>query len=263
MRLLIDGDILVYRAAFAVQRDGEAEPLSHAKQAMRMLINNILYAIPHTSYDVYLSAEGKCNFRFEVAKTKPYKGNRKQPKPVHYNEMRLFLMKNYNATVVSDIEADDMLGIQQNENTCIVTLDKDLDMIPGEHYNFVQKREYQVNHTEAYRTFCKQLIVGDSVDNIAGIKGMGPVKASKALSWAGRDKAKMIKIVYDLYDNEELFLEMGKLVWIWRDFDSIFDPDLEDLQSTRVQYSIKHYKKDVPAKKLGETIDEAVKRSKE
>ena len=238
MRLLIDADILVYRAGFAA----EGEPVTHAYQALRMLVNRILLDIPHSSYKMFLTSEDKTNFRFEVAVTKPYKGNRKADKPQHYEALRKYIMRNYPTEVVSDIEADDALGINQTDSTCIVTLDKDLDMIPGKHYNFVQNKRYDVNRTEAYRTFCEQLLVGDPVDNIAGAKGIGKVKAKKAISYAGRDKAKMIAIVYDLYDNEELFLEMGKLVWIWREEDGLFNPDLDEIKNTKVQYSTKRSK---------------------
>ena len=266
MRLLIDADILVYRAGFAVEYKGEAEPLSHAKQAMKMMINDLLFRCARRYGDkitssFYLTSDDKSNFRFEVAKTRTYKGNRKAPKPVHYEDLRLFLMKNYRAETVSGMEADDMLGIQASDSTCIVTLDKDLDMIPGDHYNFASKKFYTVSRTKAYYNFCYQLLIGDSVDNIQGAKGVGPVKATKALSHAGRDKAKMIAIVRDIYDDDEKFLEMGKLLWILRKPGEIFCPDFDILDSTYVDYSLKHDAKSLPMnRRMGESIASTMRR---
>lgn len=263
MKLLIDGDILVYRAAFAVQSGDEVEPPGHARRCVDMLLNSILYAIPHVDYTLYLTSENGSNFRNHVAVTRPYKGNRTQAKPIHYDVVRKHLCRLSQTKMVYNMEADDALGINQAVNTCIVTLDKDLNMIPGKHYNFVTQEFTDISRTEAYRNFCIQLLVGDSVDNISGCPKIGEVKAKRAISHAGRDKDKMLKIVYDLYDDEELFLEMGKLVWIWREEDGIFTPDLEHLRTTKkVLYSTKVSKSESVPCKMGETIDDAIRRSK-
>jgi len=233
--LLIDADILVYRAGFAVQVNVDAEgnhpPTSHALQAMKMMLNNILNKYPGSPYRVFITSTDKSNFRYKLAKTKPYKGNRKQAKPIYFHDLREYLIDHWRAEVVYGQEADDALGIAADyDDTIIVTLDKDLDMVPGHHFNFVKGESYHISRTQAYRNFCYQLLVGDSVDNIVGCPGIGPVKASAALKKCGRDKQKMLQAAYNLYDNEELFLEQGNLLWIRRKEDDVWHPDLKTLR---------------------------------
>ena len=253
MKLLIDGDIIIYRAGFAVQskrnmrveEDGEISypPVSHALQAAKMMLNNILNKCEHTEYVVYLSSDDRSNFRYDIAKTKPYKGNRTKPKPIYYQAVRDYVTKMYHTEHVYGQEADDALGIAclhtteevlcLHSNAVIVTIDKDLDTIPGWHYNFVKDKKYYVSRTGAYRYFCKQLLIGDPVDNIVGIKGIGPVKAEQIMKTCKRDKAKMLQAAFDLYDNEELFLEIGRLLWIRREENETWLPDLESLRRNK------------------------------
>lgn len=248
MRLLIDADILVYRAGFAVQGGAPEDengttvypPTSHALHAAKMMVNNLLNKYEWTSYTLYLTSEDKSNFRYDIAKTKPYKGNRTQGKPIYYEAIREYYENNFNTKMVCGQEADDALGIEGMKHpgeAIIITLDKDLDMIPGLHYNFVRDEEYWVSRTKAYRNFCYQLLVGDPVDNIIGARGIGPVKAEKALAPCKRDKQKMLQAVYDLYDDEDLFLEMGRLLWIRRQEGEIWLPDLSALRKGKQQSS--------------------------
>lgn len=56
------------------------------------------------------------NFRYSVAKTQPYKGNRKNPKPFHFYNILAHMMANYDTVVSEDgYEADDMLCMHQIE----------------------------------------------------------------------------------------------------------------------------------------------------
>src|SRR6056297_1089731 len=104
MKLLIDGDILVYRCGFAAQRgrgdEVEAEPVSHALHNVREVVEAIQQALGSDDLTVYLS--GSTNFRFDIATERPYKGNRfDAPKPVHYGAITQFLKDTYDH-VVSD-----------------------------------------------------------------------------------------------------------------------------------------------------------------
>src|SRR5574343_1568457 len=88
------------------------------------------------------------------------------------------------------------------EDTIIVTLDKDLDMIPGLHYNWVKNTIYDVNEDEALRFFYKQLLIGDTSDNIVGIRGIGPVKAKTLIDHLETEE-EMLDVVSSLYDSKE------------------------------------------------------------
>lgn len=128
---------------------------------------------------------GKGNFRNELATILPYKGNRSEfMKPFYYKEIRDYLLERYNAILVEGQETDDAVGIRATElgDECIiVTTDKDLDTIPGWHYNWVKKNLYYVKEIDSYRAFYSQLLTGDSTDNIPGLAGVGPKTAAKIL----------------------------------------------------------------------------------
>ena len=70
----------------------------------------------------------------------------------------------------------------QDEACILVSIDKDLDTVPGWHYNYDKKITYFVTPEEASYNFYYQLLVGDSSDNIKGAVGVGPAKAKKILS---------------------------------------------------------------------------------
>ena len=61
----------------------------------------------------------------------------------------------------------------------IVSTDKELDQIPGVHYNWVKDEIYKIDSFNASRNMWMRVLSGDSTANIQGIPGMGPKKADK------------------------------------------------------------------------------------
>jgi len=218
---LIDGDIGIYRVGFASQsknENGEQEaiPLPIALARMDIWIRDILKAVNAENYRVYLTADDKSNFRFEVDST--YKANRKSAKPIYYGELREYLIRIYPTTVVSGMEADDAMATAQTANTVICSIDKDLDQVPGAHYDFVKDVKYDVTPEQANRFFWFQLLMGDKVDNITGIPGCGPKTAQRILD--GVDTEGYPQVVYEAYeayyghDAMEVMTRMGQLIKI-------------------------------------------------
>ena len=131
--------------------------------------------------------KGKDNFRYYVAVD--YKGNRKdtiEPEVKDRIEMLYEYAKDF--CIESDnAEADDYCGIavtlaqEEDKSYVICHIDKDLDMIPGWHYNFRKKEFYEIDVSTGYYNLMKQILTGDATDNIQGIKGMGPKTAEKVL----------------------------------------------------------------------------------
>lgn len=206
------------------------EPEANAISVVDSMISNIArYFGYHSPQNLNLVLTGGDNFRVDVAVTKPYKGNRTKPKPTHYSAIRKHLETKYNAVVTEGEEADDYVGYRHyhdwqehgEDASCIVTIDKDLDMIPGLHYNFVTDNEYYVDEEEADRMFLKQLLSGDTTDNIQGIKGIGDEKAAKMIDSLPIDLAldgvagKYMEAYGDTW--EEVMDEMAKLLWIRRE----------------------------------------------
>lgn len=234
MLALLDLDSPVYRVGFTT----EEEDVEIAYARMDDLLFGILDDLKCDNYVGYLSPTDG-NFRNNIATIKPYKGNRKQPKPKWYNELRTYLKDKWFAHIPVSIEADDALGIQQYfwwkrniDASIIVTIDKDLNQIPGWHYNFVKKEKYYVSPEEAEDFFYTQLLTGDATDNIQGVPGIGPAKASKILKGAETEAQKYnrcLNAYYNHYKNyhedevENILLENARLLYILREEDKDFE----------------------------------------
>lgn len=225
MKALIDGDILVYRIGFA--SEDTTDKLAIARMAE--FLEELVLRPEVGDYQGFLT--GSNNFRNEIAVTAPYKGNRQGTKPVHYEILRKYLETAWGFEVVEEQEADDAIGIASYEfdnidDYIIMTLDKDLDMIRGWHYNFIKNKKYCIDDQEAIYNFYKQILTGDRVDNIVGLKGIGPVKAAKILQDC-KTEQEMYKAVLEAYDNnEDRILENGRLLWIRRKEKQIWSPPL-------------------------------------
>ena len=222
MKALIDGDILVYRIGFA----SEDEPESIAMARCSEFIEDLILFNGFGEYQGYLT--GKTNFRNEIAVTAPYKGNRKAAKPKHYQLLRDYMESAWDFVMIEDQEADDAIGIAAYEmevgEYCICSIDKDLDMLRGDHYNFVKDERYFITEEEGIKNFYKQLLMGDRVDNIIGIKGIGTVKAERLLKEC-KNENEMYLAILEAYDgNAERVLENGRLLWIRRQPNQLWTP---------------------------------------
>lgn len=195
MRALIDGDIILHRVGFTTQ-----EEESHiAVWRCNEMLKNILIHTGADEYEVWLSDTTANNFRTLLYPE--YKANRTAPKPRHYELLKEYMVKEWEARIAHNQEADDALGIGQdkvNKQTIICSIDKDLKQVPGLHYNFVKDEFDDINEAEGYRNFYKQVLTGDSTDNIKGCPKIGPVKAEQALVGKGT-AAEMYQRVVELY----------------------------------------------------------------
>ena len=219
MQLLMDGDPIVYRIAFASQKkksDGsvKADPESHALHSCKVYVSEILEHTKCDSYKMFLT--GKDNFRKKIRDD--YKGTRKKrDKPQHYQAVRDYLVSQFQAQVVDGMEADDALSLQQkpDHSTAIATIDKDLLMVEGLHYNYNTKEWKKVSDKQGTRFFYKQMLTGDRVDNITGIRGIGDKKADKLLD-EHNDWDKLIVDMYlDEFDNGfQRAVENSQLLWM-------------------------------------------------
>ncbi len=154
-------------------------------------INGILEETQADEYQLYLTTDDKSNFRYDVATIKPYKGHRQSvEKPHWYKHIRNFLVDQRGAIEISDMEADDAMAIEQYDTnyiqeggelvgeTIICSKDKDLAMVPGWHYGWhpgkqKEKGVWFQDEIGGLRCFYKQLLTGDSTDNIPGLYGVG------------------------------------------------------------------------------------------
>lgn len=202
---LIDGDIVAFRCSVTVPE----EDLSWlAVYRTAEMLDNIIRETEVDGFKIFIS--GTNNFRYQLYPK--YKGDR-PPKPIHYEACINSLCESYNVEITDGYEADDGLGIAQTEDTIICSNDKDMLMIPGNHYNFVKKEFYKISITEGYRNFYKQMLIGDRVDNIIGVKNIGVKRAGYFLDPVSNVED-MFDIVRDLYNDDARMLLNGKLLWI-------------------------------------------------
>lgn len=198
--LLIDSDHLVYSIGFAA--DKNADPVRLATYSIDKQIEKIIAQTHVHQYKLYLT--GKGNYRNEVATLAIYKGNRlNTPKPTHYQALRDHLVTVWKATVVDGMEADDAVGIAQTQgggHTILVSVDKDLNQVPGEHYNYLKQIQYTVSEAEGLHNFYKQTLTGDRCDNIPGLHGYGEKKTEALLKDCfGKPEETYNRVILDAY----------------------------------------------------------------
>ena len=222
MRALIDADSLVYAIGFS--SEGIEEPL--AKWRMNEAVDTILSDVGADCYFGWLT--GKGNFRNDIAKTAPYKGTRVAPKPEHYQALREHLQVKYGFMMTKDIEADDAVAIAcyaiPEDEMIMVHIDKDLNQLRGWHYNYRKKEKYHVTEFEGLQSFYIQILTGDRIDNIIGLKGIGPVKAKRILEECQTEHQMYLAVVEAYGGNEERVLENGQLLWLQRSHHQLWTP---------------------------------------
>ena len=219
---LVDADFLVYRIGFST----EDEPVGIAKARLTEWLEDFIYVnLKADEYKAWIT--GKSNYRYDIAKTVPYKGNRKDvQRPKHYEALREHLVKRHDAIVTVGEEADDAVGIESTKllDTCwIVHVDKDLDQLQGWHYNPVKDERYYVTAEEGLKNFYTQLLTGDRTDSILGVKGIGPVKAKKLLSKC-KTELDMWEVCLEAHGSIERAVEDATLLWLRRYEGELWQP---------------------------------------
>jgi 5'-3' exonuclease len=216
MIALIDCDIVCYRCSASVEIKDSVYDEEIAEQAnlrADKLMQEILYATDAESYRAFFT--GPNNFRKQI--NPEYKANRKdKPIPLYLKNCREFLIENWKAEVCEGYEADDAMSMNAGAEAIICTIDKDLDQVPGWHYNWVKGDLYEVSPVEGLRFFYKQLLIGDRGDNLFGVEKIGPVKAAKIIDHLTTEK-EMFEEVRHLYEDDKRLFMNGQCMWMWRE----------------------------------------------
>lgn len=212
MIILGDADSFPFVVSHFGVKEGLTE-LDDFKRKMDNYILNIMSSVNSQNYIFYLS--GKDNFRKKIDAQKEYKGNRgKGEKPLWFDELRQYLVDGYKANVIHGCEADDGLSISQLyynnppktwENkykleSCIASLDKDLQQVPGYHLNIKTMVVTGVDEKTAYYNLWKQILTGDTTDHVTGLEGCGGKCAENLLNGAKQENYP--QIVLDAYKSK-------------------------------------------------------------
>lgn len=175
--LAVDGDILAYRTAAVCEEHFEKS----CEEIINTTLRNIATDTGIESMRIYIS--GANNFRYHVAKTLPYKGNRATfVAPKFLNYCKDFLASKYRAIRMNGYEADDGIATDMTLHKAIhCGIDKDMFQIEGLHYNWVNKEWFEVTTEQATLNLYRQILMGDRSDNIPGLPRVGEKKAESAI----------------------------------------------------------------------------------
>lgn len=212
MRALVDADIVAFScAAYNNEYGWDA-----VVRDIDTMMHGMLQATGSTSYQCFITGDN--NKRYEI--DPEYKANRKDKvPPVWRAEANAYMVTQWGARVSDGNEADDEMGIAQSQaeplTTVICSIDKDLKQIAGRHYNWRKDEFDMVDPLDGLRLFYRQLITGDTSDNVRGIRGLGPVKSASYINNV-EDEWDMFEIVRALYNDDERLLRNGKLLWIMK-----------------------------------------------
>lgn len=205
--VFIDADSLLYRACYGDVTDKVI--CNRYKQRLDYIKVNTF------STDMFVAIKGFDNFREKLDPN--YKAHR----PVQTDEMRRKL--NFAAQYALELgaiqsngwEADDQVRAwsyeaDQTKTPWVISgIDKDLLQIPGTHFDYggtdkkplpEEKKWHWIKEQEGNYRFGCQLLTGDVVDNIKGVKGIGVKKAEKLLY--GKTKKEIMTIIMGLYEKE-------------------------------------------------------------
>lgn len=177
---LIDSDVVAYRAAILSEDGDEEDAIDLCDR-----IHETWMDAAHCDQSVKCLTVGKS---FRTASWPDYKANRAdKPRPRHLTAVRNHIIGK-GCMMHPGWEADDILGFLHTGNMCIgefrtviVTVDKDLDQVPGWHCNPDKERLYEVSFEDSEMYRWMQVLSGDTTDNYAGIPGIGEKKAMKLL----------------------------------------------------------------------------------
>ncbi|HNX38626.1 MAG TPA: DNA polymerase I [Candidatus Cloacimonadota bacterium] len=200
---LIDGTALLYRAHFAFIRN----PLINSKgmntSAIFGVVNSFMHFVETMNPEHVIIAFDRKGPTFRHEKSEQYKANR-PPMPPDMIAQVEPVMKFFELVTIPEMgmdgwEADDVLGTLANHfkrdyEIIIVTGDKDYSQLVDDRirlYDPMKDKEIDRSAVlERYGIGPEQFIdylalMGDSSDNIPGVKGIGPKGAEKLLSEFG------------------------------------------------------------------------------
>ena len=188
---VIDGDLLLYRAAAAAEEETDwgddvwslSTDLKVAKDIFEYQLEQITKEIDVTKYIVALS--GSQNFRTAIVDP-TYKASRKKSrKPVGYRAFVDWCRETHDTYTHPLLEADDVIGIMGTIDSpapvIMVSDDKDLMGCYGHLYRPQSGERLTITKAQADRHHLLQTLTGDATDGYGGCPKVGPKTAEKIL----------------------------------------------------------------------------------
>lgn len=232
---LIDADrykhLTTYRMFKKLTEEGQLHCTSLLNETIDdYLSNHIFNRFEATQYVFCFSAPSNKVFRNAITQEKKYKGNREGKVDNYFYSNKWddmayvykYINSRYQTLFYDDLEADDLVSMIQTEDTFIFSNDKDLRQVKGWHWSDEDNKLVYTTEGEGLRALSFQLLTGDTVDNIPGVKGFGPAALEKFKEKAlveGLDQNGILKAVIDVYVDKygllkgyDTFVEMWNLL---------------------------------------------------
>ena len=225
---LIDADSLLY---YEMGKD----TLEAAMEGIDQRIIDILQKCKTPNYAGFLTLN-RC-FRYDIAKTRPYKYNRKGgAKPPIFYALKEYVKQKWHFIGVKGLEADDLVCVYKNAHSNSIICSPDKDVIyqcAGKHYNYNKAEFIITKQINATKFLWQQVLMGDSGDGIPGLPKVGP---KTALKWINNEKANELpefvlkKYIekFGLLNGVRIFTETFNLIYILKSSEQV-------LQSTGIE----------------------------
>ena len=233
--LLLDADSILFKVAH-YNLDTEldfAEMYEQYHDQVREIVNTI--EEDNFIIDTVIHFFSTCskNFRYEIDPT--YKANREKTplteivKHFKWYVISVLESEGENVKYSDTLEADDLISqaveVLEQHYPIVASIDKDLKQIPCAHFDYYKKKvgeDEQGNvltdfrgfsyttPQEGYEMLLEMLLIGDTSDNIKGVKGIGKVKAKKLLK--ERNNFGKLRAVVEAYGDSKRLRNNVKLM---------------------------------------------------
>jgi len=226
----------------AIELAFEPEPVDAALHNINVTLDNIKQYFTYEKKlnpDVKIFLSAAYNFRYDIYPD--YKKSRKtQRKPHWIAECKEFLKVQHNAFQFDGYEADDLIAmtteaLRDKKNIYIASCDKDFTQLGGANvaqYDFTTGKEWSVTELQAQHYFYKQLLIGDTSDDIPGLPKVGPQTALKILDGIENERDLYNAVVLTYKDRMDITTEQaveevtlrGKLLYLLREEGELWKP---------------------------------------
>jgi DNA polymerase-1 len=193
--LLIDADVLAFEASVIAECSVEWKDelwTVHADMALAKarVVNRVEEFKENLKTDnVVLCLSDRANFRRKLYPE--YKSNRSKSRlPIILRQVKQWIIEELGGVMWANLEADDVISIlatdkAMDEETIIVSIDKDFKGVPGIYFDYNKGEYHQPSEEEADNFHLIQTLMGDATDGFSGVPKIGPVTAKKLLDKEG------------------------------------------------------------------------------
>ena len=193
--LLIDADVLAFEASVIAEDSIEWKEemwTVHADMALAKarIVNRVeQFKEKLQADDIVMALTDRANYRRIL--NPDYKSNRSKSRlPIILKQVKKWIIEEMDGQLWPNLEADDVISIlatdkKMDEETIIVSIDKDFKSVPGIYYDFNKDETHHVSQEDADRYHLIQTLTGDATDGYSGVPKVGAVTAKRLLEKEG------------------------------------------------------------------------------